>query len=121
MERRTTSYIIRTGLPRGDRLLAGRYNPVPDVATVKLSQAEPKPLFLSEDEVAVLTDYKRAADQRRWLTDRHFAYAVGASGKPKVLRTEVERHLLGGGGSGKRRSESEPQLNLDALRKSRRT
>ncbi len=94
---------------------------MPDVATVKLSQAEPKPFFLSEEEVVMLTDYKRPADQRRWLKDKNYKFDVSKSGKPKILRAEVERHLLGGGGSSKRRSESEPQLNLDALRKSRRT
>ena len=69
----------------------------------------------------MLTDYKRPVDQRRWLKDENYKFDVTKSGKPKVLRAEVERHLLGDGGSGKHRSESEPQLNLDALRKSRRT
>ncbi len=90
-------------------------------ARMGLRRVESKSLFLTDEEIVILTDYKRPADQRRWLTDRHFAYAVGASGKPKVLRTEVERHLLGGGGSGKQQSESEPQLNLDPLRKNRRS
>lgn len=53
-------------------------------------------MFLSDDELQELTGYKRPADQRRWLLDNGFIFAVGARGRPKVARKEALRHLVGG-------------------------
>ena len=74
-------------------------------------------MFLSPDDLYELTDYIRPVDQRRWLKEHGFAHEIGASGRPKVLRAEVERHLLGGSKSKGTRLASEPKLNLDALRR----
>ena len=63
---------------------------------MNMSQAESNEVFVTEEEIIRLTDYKRAADQKRWLRDRGYRYDVGASGRPKVLRVEMERHLTGG-------------------------
>lgn len=52
-------------------------------------------LLLTADELRDLTDYVRPSDQCRWLRSRGYLYEVGASGRPKVLRAEAERHLLG--------------------------
>jgi hypothetical protein len=54
-------------------------------------------MFLSPDELLELTDYRRAADQIRWLTDHGWKFEVGATGRPKVLRAEAERRMLSGG------------------------
>lgn len=50
-------------------------------------------MFLSRDELHELTDYKRPAEQIRWLTKRGYRFEVGASGRPKVLRATVETRL----------------------------
>lgn len=52
--------------------------------------------LLSQQEVAELTDYTRPADQRRWLDERGIPYWTGASGRPKVLWSDIEH------GSGER-------------------
>ena len=53
-------------------------------------------MFLSDDELFRLTDYKRPAEQRRWLLERGYRFDTGGSGRPKVLRVEIERHLTSG-------------------------
>ena len=53
-------------------------------------------MLLSEDEIRELTGYKRPADQRRWLSNNGYRYAIGAAGKPKVAHQEALRHLVGG-------------------------
>lgn len=50
-------------------------------------------MFLTPEEITALTDYKRPADQIRWLTERGYRFEVGASGRPKVLRSVVEQRL----------------------------
>ena len=54
-------------------------------------------MLLSPEELLELTDYRRAADQIRWLTDHGWKFEVGATGRPKVLRAEAERRMLSGG------------------------
>ena len=44
-------------------------------------------LFLSQDELKELTDLKIAKAQMRWLQKNAYPFEIGASGKPKVLRT----------------------------------
>jgi len=46
--------------------------------------------LLSDAELRELTDYKRPADQRRWLDVHGIPYWVGASGRPKVLWSSLE-------------------------------
>jgi hypothetical protein len=45
--------------------------------------------FLSQDDLIELTDYQRPADQRRWLESRGIPFWTGASGRPKVLWSDV--------------------------------
>lgn len=52
-------------------------------------------LFLSRDELHELTGYTQAAAQFRWLTSRGWKHEVGADGRPRIMRAEMERHLLG--------------------------
>jgi len=47
-------------------------------------------MFLSPAELRELTDYQRPADQRRWLDQHGIPYWIGASGRPKVLRSALQ-------------------------------
>lgn len=51
-------------------------------------------MFLTHDELRELTDRARPGDQLAWLAANGFRFAVSAAGRPKVLRDEVERHML---------------------------
>ncbi len=64
-------------------------------------------MFLTEEEVAELTGYKRARDQVRWLDRERFGFVIDGNGRPKVLREVVLARL--GSVSSKRK---EPQLRL---------
>jgi len=66
-----------------------------------------KAMFLTEEEVAELTGYKRARDQVRWLERERFGFVIDGNGRPKVLREVVLARL--GSVSSKRK---EPQLRL---------
>ena len=72
-------------------------------------------LFLTPEDLYALTDYKRSAEQLRWLRENNYAHTTGASGKPKVLRAEMERHLVGGSGRASGRSARAPSLDLSAI------
>jgi hypothetical protein len=50
-------------------------------------------LFLSAHELMDLTDLKIPSAQIRWLQRHSYPYEVGASGKPKVLRSLVLSRL----------------------------
>lgn len=52
-------------------------------------------IVLSQEELVELTDYRRPADQRRWLSERGIPYDVGAKGCPKVLRSVYEKIKMG--------------------------
>lgn len=52
-------------------------------------------LFLTADEVAELTGYKRPYDQRRWLGARGWPHELDANCRPKVSRAYAERRLAG--------------------------
>lgn len=49
--------------------------------------------FLSNDELKDLTDLKIAKAQIRWLSNHSFPFKIGASSKPKVLRSFVINRL----------------------------
>ena len=66
-------------------------------------------LLLSEDEIAMLTDYEKPKAQCRQLSKMGIKFEVGRTGKPKVLRDAVIRKL---GGNHRRK---EPSVNLAAL------
>ena len=49
--------------------------------------------FLDQDELATLTGYKHATQQREWLEDYGWAHAVNAAGKPIVNRLYARQKL----------------------------
>ena len=53
-------------------------------------------MFLSQAELAELTGLKRPSAQARWLAQAGLRHVLGADGRPRVLRAEVERHMLSG-------------------------
>ena len=55
-------------------------------------------MFLTPDEVVILTGYKRSADQVRWLERNGVPHWVNAQGRP-VVRQDMRRP-----------AESRPQL-----------
>ncbi|MBI6948756.1 DUF4224 domain-containing protein [Pseudomonas koreensis] len=63
-------------------------------------------MFLTPEEVADLTGYKRPAAQIRWLTTERYGFAVGGDGHPKVLRQVVIGRMGGV------QSRKEPELRL---------
>lgn len=46
-------------------------------------------IYLDHAELQVLTGYKRAADQIRWLEENGVPYSVNAQGRP-VVRKDME-------------------------------
>lgn len=68
-------------------------------------------MFLTPDDLAALTGLTRPSAQARWLREHGYRHEVNAAGGVALLRSEVERHLLGGP-AGKR----EPRVKLEALR-----
>ncbi len=70
-------------------------------------------MFLTPEEIVELTDYKHAAKQIRWLCEHGYRLEVGASGRPKVLRSEIERRL----GKTEKTTGKPPRLEL--LKKTR--
>ena len=63
-------------------------------------------MFLTPDELAELTGYQQQSRQIRWLRDRRYPFDLGADGKPRVLRSYVERRL------GDAPTKREPTLRL---------
>ena len=66
-------------------------------------------MFLTADDLALLTGYTRWSAQRRWLTARGYRHEVTAAGRPVVARAEVERHLVG---TTAPRARTAPRLDL---------
>lgn len=50
-------------------------------------------MFLTNDELVDLTDRSNPKYQARWLAEHGYPFEMSAAGKPKVLRSEVERRL----------------------------
>jgi hypothetical protein len=79
-------------------------------------------MFLTDTDLQSLTGYKRAAEQRRWLTSHGWAFEVRADGKNRVLLQEVQAKMLTGHAAGSRshrhaHRSAEPDLAaLRALR-----
>jgi hypothetical protein len=65
--------------------------------------------LLTEDEVMLLTDYKKPKAQCRKLKKMGISFEVGRTGKPKVLWDVVIKKL---GGNFKRKGSS---VNITAL------
>ena len=68
-------------------------------------------MFLNADQLRELTGLVQPAAQARWLRDRGYRHTRTAAGGVALLRSEVERHLLGGSANGR-----EPRVKLEALR-----
>ena len=67
-------------------------------------------MFLTPDELATLTGRKRASSQIRWLAQAGIRHVLAADGRPRVLRAEVERAMLGGAAR-----QPEPRLRIASL------
>lgn len=53
-------------------------------------------MFLTQSELAELTERKRKGEQIAWLKANGYRYATGANGHAKVLREHVQARLCGG-------------------------
>jgi hypothetical protein len=53
-------------------------------------------MFLTQSELAELTERKRKGEQIAWLKANGFHFATGANGHAKVLREHVQARLCGG-------------------------
>jgi hypothetical protein len=67
-------------------------------------------MFLTPDQLHELTDRQRPSAQIAWLREHRWRFEVSAAGRPKVLTSEAERHMSGGGVS---KARQEPRF--DAL------
>lgn len=52
-------------------------------------------MFLSQAELAELTERKRKAEQITWLKANGFSFVIGANGHARVLRKHVQAKLCG--------------------------
>jgi hypothetical protein len=68
-------------------------------------------MFLTRAELEELTDYKLAYWQCVWLEKNGYSFQIGASGRPKVLRSHVEQKL----GVMQNASTRSAQPNFDAI------
>lgn len=71
-------------------------------------------MLIPPDKLAEITDYKRPADQIRWLVANGWKFIVGASGKPKVTIAEMHKHMT----SGKVTENDTPEPNFDWMTRS---
>lgn len=53
-------------------------------------------MFLTQTELAELTERKRKGEQIAWLKANGYLFATGANGHAKVLREHVQARLSGG-------------------------
>ncbi len=53
-------------------------------------------MFLTAEEVARLTGFKRPSAQAVWLKDHGYRFTVNGLNQPVVAVTEVTRKLVGG-------------------------
>ena len=67
-------------------------------------------MLLSAAELADLTGRKRPSAQARWLAGAGMRFVLGADGRPRVLRAEVERYMLSGPVK-----QIEPRLRIASL------
>ncbi|MCK9201721.1 MAG: DUF4224 domain-containing protein [Gallionella sp.] len=52
-------------------------------------------MFLTQAELAELTERKRKGEQIAWLKSNGYHYAIGANGHARVLREHVQAKLCG--------------------------
>ena len=65
-------------------------------------------MILTHQELVEITDLVQFAAQIRWLQEHGWKFEIGASGRPKVLRAERDRKMLGGAGA---KAGKEKRLN----------
>jgi len=51
-------------------------------------------MFMTPEQLAALTDKKRAKDQIVWLSNRGYRFELSSIGRPKVLIAEIEAKML---------------------------
>jgi hypothetical protein len=66
-------------------------------------------VFLTDDQLALLTGYKRRHKQIAWLRERGIPLIVSAAGFPVVAARELERRLIK---DPKIRAKDRPRLEL---------
>lgn len=66
-------------------------------------------LFVTPEQLVEITDLEQHAAQIRWLERHEWRFEISATGRPKVLVAEMERHMLGG------QQKRERRLNLKAI------
>ena len=69
-------------------------------------------LFLTAPDIQDLTGYQRPHDQIRWLRQRAYVFELGADGRPRILRSYLERRL-GGAVESPSPPTREPRLHLN--------
>lgn len=74
---------------------------------------EQEHLFLSENEIQVITEYSRRAEQRKELVRLGIKFMVSRTGKPVVPRKAIDDLL---GFNTKTKVEREETIDLQALR-----
>ena len=52
-------------------------------------------MFLTQSELAELTERKRKGEQIAWLKANGYHFAIGANGHARVLREHVQARLCG--------------------------
>lgn len=68
------------------------------------------PLFLTSDELRELTGYQIGHYQARWLDAHGYPFDLTISGKPRVLRSFIEKRL--GLASAESLSHTEPDFSF---------
>lgn len=66
-------------------------------------------MFLTDEQLVILTGRKRRAGQIAWLAEHRIPHMVSASGHPVVAQKEIERRLTS---DPKFRSKDRPKLEL---------
>ncbi len=72
-------------------------------------------MFLKPEEIIILTGYRLPAKQKQWLEANGIKHMVPASGRPLVLRKELERAMITHDKAAMERMT--PQPNFSALEK----
>ncbi|MCP4774124.1 MAG: DUF4224 domain-containing protein [Planctomycetaceae bacterium] len=68
-------------------------------------------MFLSSEELAMLTGYRRPTFQKKWLAKLGVRYIENSRGHPLLAKSEVERILTSAG-----EATSNYEVNYDALK-----
>ena len=61
--------------------------------------SEPSSFFLDADELEILTGFKSAGRQSKWLNTKGWRFVQSGSGRPIIARKYAEK-MLGCGGEG---------------------